>query len=137
MRLNYNSIFPRFQASERRLREFAMTQEVLVAPQGKPFSRFSTGRRCTPAVRAVLIVLAVIFASATALYSFSWMYYIRLQPRVEFGFDPKVLPDRTFNIVSIYPNGPAQRAGLRVGDRVLAIIGLSLTLNARLLVVRL
>src|SRR5437763_4002115 len=135
MRLNYNSIFPRFQASERRLREFAMTEEVQVKPQGKPFSRLSTGRRCTPAVRAVLIVLAIIFASATALYSFSWMYYIRRQPRVEFGFDPKVLPDRTFNIVSIYPNGPAQRAGLKVGDRVLAVNGQRLTSNPHLLAV--
>ena len=99
-----------------------MTEEVQVKPQGKPFSRFSTGRRCTPAVRAVLIVLAVIFAAATALYSFSWMYYIRHPPRVEFGINKTILlPDNTLQITSLYPNGPAQQAGLKIGDRILAI----------------
>ncbi|HEV2964684.1 MAG TPA: SpoIIE family protein phosphatase [Candidatus Angelobacter sp.] len=106
-----------------------MTEEIQVAPQGKPFSRFAIGRRCTPALRAVLIVLAVILAAATAVYSFSWMYYIRQQPRVDVGIDVNVLPDGTLTVISIHPNGPAQQAGLKVGDRVLAINGLGQTSN--------
>ncbi|HEV2988622.1 MAG TPA: PDZ domain-containing protein, partial [Candidatus Angelobacter sp.] len=111
-----------------------MNDEVQVGPQARLLSGLPAEREPRTKRRAFLIVLAVIFALATTLYSFSWMYYIRLRPQVEFGINVKNLPDYTIEITSLYPNGPAEKAGLKVGDRILAINGRSLKSDPRLLI---
>src|ERR1700738_3957641 len=98
-----------------------MTDEIQAALAGKPFSRFSTGRQPAPKSRAVLIILAVIFASATIVYSFAWMYYIRWQPKVELGIEIEETPPKGVEITEVYGNSPAQAAGLQIHDLILAI----------------
>jgi phosphoserine phosphatase RsbU/P len=78
--------------------------------------------------RGVLVGLATIFAAATILYSALWMYVVR-QPstHVDLGFDGQYsAADHCFNVQIIEPGGPAERAGLRLSDHILAVDGRSL-----------
>jgi sigma-B regulation protein RsbU (phosphoserine phosphatase) len=77
--------------------------------------------------RTLLIVLAVFYAATTILYSAAWMYYIRLHPQVELGIDATQRSDKVLEITSIYPNSPAERAGLKAGDSITTINGQSLS----------
>ncbi len=72
----------------------------------------------------VRVVVAIVFAIATITYSAIWMYYIRSEPRAEFRFtfEPN-FQEHYLEITSVAPGGPASQAGLRPGDRILAING--------------
>ncbi|MFQ5724556.1 MAG: hypothetical protein ACE5G6_08675, partial [Terriglobia bacterium] len=37
--------------------------------------------------RPLLLVLAVLFAAATILYSAIWMYYVRWEPKAQIGIE--------------------------------------------------
>lgn len=71
---------------------------------------------------AVLFGLAIIFAVATVLYSIAWMYDVRRQPVVELGFDTEPTP-AGIEITNVYKGSPAESAGLRRDDMIVAING--------------
>ena len=79
--------------------------------------------------RPLLAALATLFAAAAILYGFLWMYDARHPNNpVELGFNRQ--HDTTFDetthsilILDVVPSSPAERAGLRVNDRILAIDG--------------
>jgi len=77
------------------------------------------------AYKPLLMVLAAVFAVLTILYSAAWMYYIRrplAQPPVEVGFDESY-SSAGVEIHNVHPNSPAEKSGLRVNDRIVAING--------------
>ena len=95
--------------------------------------------------RPVLLALAVLFAATTVLYSTTWMYAVRWQPDVvlysttwmyavrwqpeaRLGITRPSPPPQTgpFAIDGVEEGGPAQQAGLTVGDQVVAVDGLAL-----------
>jgi sigma-B regulation protein RsbU (phosphoserine phosphatase) len=67
--------------------------------------------------RPILFALAVVFALATVLYTTLWLVSNRSVPDVELGFGNSP----TQVVTRIEPNSPAEKAGLRLGDRILAI----------------
>lgn len=74
--------------------------------------------------RPVLAGLAILFALATITYSFAWMYYVRLQSTVELGVDINQAQDgASAEITSVYPDSPAQAAGLKTKDVIVAVNG--------------
>lgn len=79
---------------------------------------------------AFLLPLALIFALATTVYSAIWMYYIRLQPQVEIGFTTQVSSSQA-EVVGLEPGGPAQQAGLRLHDRIIAVNGKKLEITTQ------
>ena len=75
--------------------------------------------------RPLLLGLAIVFASLTVLYSAGWMYCIRrpsLLPQVEVGFDESY-SSAGIEIYGVHPNSPAEKSGLKVNDRIIAING--------------
>src|ERR1035437_6388826 len=73
-----------------------------------------------------LRVLAIVFAAATLLYTYFWMVAVRFEqpPAVELGLDFPYQPSRHANVVTDVKTGsPAERAGLRAGDQVVAFDG--------------
>jgi sigma-B regulation protein RsbU (phosphoserine phosphatase) len=83
----------------------------------------SLGSRWFPiALRA----LAAVFAAATVLYTYFWMAADRFEEPspVELGLDFPYQPSQRANVVTrVYANSPAERAGLKVGDQVVAFDG--------------
>lgn len=75
--------------------------------------------------RPALAVLALIFAAATLLYSTLWMAAVRWAlPPVQLGYDNDYLVAEHAQVVrEVYKNGPAERAGMRAGDRIVAVNG--------------
>ena len=74
--------------------------------------------------RPLLIVLAVLFGAATTFYSGLWIFYGNRGVPVELGFDNKYLLNSRCELVqSILAGGPAERAGLKPGDCIVAING--------------
>jgi len=70
----------------------------------------------------VLVTLATIFATATALYRAVWMYHVRQSASILFGAYPDYSPSaRSLQILSVDGDSPAARAGLQPGDRIVAI----------------
>ena len=70
--------------------------------------------------------LATLFAAATILYSGLWMYgtATHWQTGVELGFDNEYVGSEHCDLVrSVLSGSPAERAGLRPGDRILRIDG--------------
>ena len=79
-----------------------------------------------PARRALLLALAILFAAATVFFSFVWMWVVR-HPAGDLGFQYTYSSDnRSLPVVSVAPGGPAERAGLRAGDVIVAINGQTL-----------
>ncbi len=78
--------------------------------------------------RPLLFAIAIIFAGTTIFYSVVWMYYVR-QGTVEIGIDTHPTPSG-IEITDVYRNSPAQTAGLRAHDRIIAINGIALTSEA-------
>ena len=72
--------------------------------------------------RPLLLAAAIVFAAATITYSVGWMYYIRATIQVEVGMDTNPL-SAGLEIRDVYPDSPAQRAGLRAKDVITAING--------------
>lgn len=85
-------------------------------------------RRWSQIPRPLLFALAAILALTAISYSGLWMYYFRHQePQVELGFDNKYnQPARSMDVTGIYKGSPADQAGLRAGDRILAVNGRTL-----------
>jgi sigma-B regulation protein RsbU (phosphoserine phosphatase) len=74
-------------------------------------------------LRAGLAVLAVVFAGAMLLYSVLWMVAAREpQVEVELGFQADYQPaERMYLVKSVSKGSPAEQAGMRAGDRIVAI----------------
>ena len=69
-------------------------------------------------------MLAAVFAAATVLYCGLWMVAVRYATAVELGYDSDYLPDAQAQVVTaVQPDSPAERAGVRPGDRLVAIDG--------------
>jgi len=93
-------------------------------------------RPWTAVPRPLLYLLAALFCAATTLYACVWMYDTR-QPAppahpVEIGFnlfhnDEFDLKSCSLHVYDVVPNSPAERAGLRPGDAIIAINGKLLT----------
>jgi phosphoserine phosphatase RsbU/P len=74
--------------------------------------------------KPLLLTLATIFAAATVLYTALWMYNTGWRPQVELGFDNEYLPAEHCELVkSTQPGSPIEAAGVRAGDRIVAIDG--------------
>src|ERR1035438_7183234 len=76
--------------------------------------------------RPLLAAVAVAFAASLLLYTAAWIVATRPgeQPDVELGFENDYLPANHAELVRIvYANSPAEKAGMRPGDRILAIDG--------------
>ena len=74
--------------------------------------------------KPLLATLATLFAAATTLYSALWIYNNNRQPPVELGFeDQYVEAEHCDFIESVHNGSPAERAGLRAGDRIIEING--------------
>jgi len=72
--------------------------------------------------RLVLLALAVIFAGCTIFFTVFWMIAVRWSPPVELGFNSDFDASEPAIVVNeVRPQSPAQRAGLLLGDRILAI----------------
>lgn len=76
--------------------------------------------------RELLLALAAILAALTIIYSAAWMYYIRspISAPVEVGYDGSYSPTG-IEIDRVYPASPAEKSGLKVDDRIVAINGSS------------
>jgi sigma-B regulation protein RsbU (phosphoserine phosphatase) len=73
--------------------------------------------------RPLLLALAIVFATATAVYSVAWMYYVRLlNPPVEVGIGNLATPAGML-VTRVWNNSPAEKAGLRANDVITAIDG--------------
>jgi len=74
--------------------------------------------------RSLLIAVAVLFAAATIFYAAMWIFFGTRGVPVELGFDNKYLPgERSQLVQSVVPGSPAEHAGLKSGDRIVAIYG--------------
>ncbi len=69
-------------------------------------------------------MLAILFAGCTIFYSALWTLYAEQVVPVELGFDNKYLPEDHSQLVqSVVPGSPAERAGIKAGDRISRING--------------
>ena len=88
--------------------------------------------------RPALIAFATVFAGITFFYAAVWMYYVRHQTPnnpVELGFNFKHQEQydpatHSVAVRDVVPESPAERAGLRPGDRIVAVNGRPLTTSA-------
>ena len=71
------------------------------------------------------LVLATVLAAASVLYGSIWMYAVRHQAAsVELGFDPQYIASaQALQVLSVSKNSPAEQAGLRANDRIVAVNG--------------
>ena len=86
----------------------------------------SSNSRGSRWLHIALRVLAIAFAAATMLYTWFWMVAARFEqpPAVELGLDFPYQPSQNANVVTnVKPGSPAERAGLRAGDQVVAFDG--------------
>jgi sigma-B regulation protein RsbU (phosphoserine phosphatase) len=70
----------------------------------------------------VLLIVAILYAAATVVYSASWFYYIRAERSAQLGVDLQRSELRQETLVTeVIADSPAQRAGFEIGDNILAI----------------
>src|SRR4029453_139203 len=81
--------------------------------------------------RPLLLTLGVALAAATTLYSALWMYGVRVQPKTYLGVEAERSEEtESLQLREVKESGPAYRAGLRVGDRILAVNGRQMSTRA-------
>ncbi len=73
--------------------------------------------------RPLLTAGACLFMAAVGFYSALWMLAVRKQHTASLGIATLAHSGSSIRIESLDPGGPAQRAGLRTGDRVVALDG--------------
>jgi len=75
--------------------------------------------------RPLLLALAITFGAATACYGVIWMYYIRRMPPAGIGIAFRAYKDGDtgLSIHRVFPETPAESAGLRPGDLIVAVNG--------------
>jgi sigma-B regulation protein RsbU (phosphoserine phosphatase) len=89
-------------------------------------------RRWSALPRPFLAVIAGLFAVAATLYGCFWMYAVRHPgPVVELGFNQLHNPDydlktHSLSVDDVIDGSPAAQAGLRAGDRIIAVNGRTL-----------
>jgi sigma-B regulation protein RsbU (phosphoserine phosphatase) len=78
----------------------------------------------TPTSRRVALrVLAFAVCAMSTVYTAAWMYYVRTRPRVHLGVTADFDPPDIGRISYVEPKSAAAAAGVRSGDRVLAVNG--------------
>ena len=93
----------------------------------------SLSRSWTSLPRTLLLAVAVLFCAATSAYAILWMYGIRTgNSGVELGFNrshDEQYDEKTHSlrISDVVPGSPAEKAGMRPGDRIVGINGKELT----------
>ena len=97
--------------------------------------KFSLGSWWTTLPRPLLIAIAILFCACTTLYAGLWMYDVRIDSMVELGFNKshdEVYDQLTRSILvqDVEPGSPAEKAGLKTGDRIVAVNGRELTTSA-------
>lgn len=86
--------------------------------------------------RPFLITVGVFLAAIATLYGWLWMYDVRLQDvQVELGFNYQQnnsYDEKTHSLLvnDVVKDSPAERAGLRAGDRIIGVNGRMLTTSA-------
>jgi sigma-B regulation protein RsbU (phosphoserine phosphatase) len=76
--------------------------------------------------RIALLTLAMVFAAATLSYTCFWVVAMQFAqaPTVELGLDFPYQPSqRAFVVANVRPGSPAERSGIRAGDKVVAFDG--------------
>ena len=80
-------------------------------------------RRWSSQLRWVQVACAVVFAVATLGYNLLWMAAVRM-PDVELGFDPAFpASGRNLDVARVKDGSPAEKAGMRRGDHIVALNG--------------
>jgi sigma-B regulation protein RsbU (phosphoserine phosphatase) len=86
--------------------------------------------------RSFLATVAVIFAFVASLYGSVWMYDVRLpNTQVELGFNHQhnePYSEKTHSILidDVVKDSPAEKGGMRAGDRIVGVNGRMLTTSA-------
>jgi phosphoserine phosphatase RsbU/P len=74
--------------------------------------------------KSLLSALAALFAAVSIFYAAMWIFFGSRGVPVELGFDNKYLPaERSQLVQSVVFDSPAEHAGLKRGDRIVAIYG--------------
>ena len=95
---------------------------VMLVMTATPYSTGSAPRW----LHLILRLLAIVFAAATVVYTWYWFDAARhtAPPAVELGVDFPFQPaEHAYVVTAVRVNSPAESAGLRVEDRVIAIEG--------------
>ncbi len=79
------------------------------------------GLRSIP--RPLLLTLAVLFAVSLVDYTAVWLYYAGWSAPVQIGIESKSELAPHLTLKRVVPGGPADRAGLRIEDRILTVNG--------------
>lgn len=74
--------------------------------------------------RPLLAVLAAAFSASLLAYTGLWFVVASPEPKVELSFDNTYLPSEHAQLVdAVHQNSPAEKAGMRPADRIVAVDG--------------